>query len=48
MVSLFIILVTVAVIGFDYADKDSVSQQEWIWDSVVYKRYLVLTKNNVT
>ena len=35
MISLFIVFVTVADIGFDYAlavDEDSASQQEWIWD----------------
>ena len=43
MISLFIIFVTVADIGFDYAlavDEDSASQQEWIWDMFYNAGYL--------
>ena len=45
MISLFIIFVTVADIGFDYAlavDEDSASQQEWIWDMFYNAGYLSL------
>ena len=43
MISLFIVFVTVADIGFDYAlavDEDSASQQEWIWDMFYNAGYL--------
>ena len=43
MISLFIIFVTVADIGFDYAlavHEDSASQQEWIWDMFYNAGYL--------
>ena len=43
MISLFIIFVTVADIGFDYAlavDEDSASQQEWVWDMFYNAGYL--------
>ena len=43
MVFLFIIFVTVADIGFDYAlvaGKDSASQQEWVWDMFYNAGYL--------
>ena len=43
LISLFIIFVTVADIGFDYAlavDEDSASQQEWIWDMFYNAGYL--------
>jgi hypothetical protein len=43
MISLFIIFVTVADIGFDYAlavDENSASQQEWIWDMFYNAGYL--------
>jgi hypothetical protein len=43
MISLFIIFVTIADIGFDYAlaaDKDSASQQEWVWDMFYNAVYL--------
>jgi hypothetical protein len=45
MISLFIIFVTVADIGFDYAlavDEDSASQQEWIWDMFYNAGYLAI------
>jgi len=45
MISLFIIFVTVADIGFDYAlavDEDSASQQEWVWDMFYNAGYLSL------
>jgi hypothetical protein len=43
MISLFIIFIAVADIGFDYAlaaDQDSASQQEWIWDMFYNAGYL--------
>ena len=43
MISLFIIFVTVADIGFDYAlavNEDSASQQEWVWDMFYNAGYL--------
>jgi hypothetical protein len=43
MISLFIIFVTVADIGFDYAlavNEDSAGQQEWIWDMFYNAGYL--------
>ena len=43
MISLFIIFVTVADIGFDYAlaaGKDSASRQEWVWDMFYNAGYL--------
>ena len=43
MISLFIIFVAVADIGFDYAlavDEDSASQQEWVWDMFYNAGYL--------
>lgn len=43
MISLFIIFVTVADIGFDYAlavDEDSANQQEWVWDMFYNAGYL--------
>jgi hypothetical protein len=43
MISLFIIFIAVADIGFDYAlaaDQDSASQQEWVWDMFYNAGYL--------
>jgi hypothetical protein len=43
MISLFIIFVTVADIGFDYAlavNEESAGQQEWIWDMFYNAGYL--------
>ena len=43
MISLFIIFIAVADIGFDYAlaaDEDTASQQEWIWDMFYNAGYL--------
>jgi hypothetical protein len=43
MISLFIIFIAVADIGFDYAlaaDQDSASQQEWMWDMFYNAGYL--------
>jgi hypothetical protein len=43
MISLFIIFIAVADIGFDYAlaaDQDTASQQEWIWDMFYNAGYL--------
>ena len=43
LISLFIIFVTVADIGFDYAlavDEDSANQQEWVWDMFYNAGYL--------
>ena len=43
MISMFIIFVTVADIGFDYAlavDEDSASRQEWVWDMFYNAGYL--------
>ena len=43
MISLFIVFVTVADIGFDYAlavNEESASQQEWIWDMFYNAGYL--------
>ena len=47
MISLFIISVTVADIGFDYAlavDENSASQQEWIWDMFYNAGYLSIAR----
>ncbi len=43
MISLFIVFVTVADIGFGYAlavDEDSASQQQWVWDMFYNAGYL--------
>ncbi len=45
MISLFIIFVTIADIGFDYAlavDKNSANKQEWIWDMFYNAGYLFI------
>ncbi len=43
MISLFIIFIAIADIGFDYAlavDEESASQQEWVWDMFYNAGYL--------